>query len=147
MFSRFIFSMLAPAAYVCGRLLVAALRLDTATIFYASARFSSSSFPLQFLQASIAIRVGDVLIMWERHYHHCSTVLEQHLIRWYYTSHRRRTGWIKCRFSPSLSLSFSFASWLVCLKFDLLRCRHLSSRTRKMGWCWREKPRGNLMPM
>ena len=62
MFSRFIFSMLAPAAYVCGRLLVAALRLDTATILCVRALFFF--FPLQFLQASIAIRVGDVLIMW-----------------------------------------------------------------------------------
>jgi len=27
----------------------------------------------------------------------------------------------------------------VCLKFDLLRCRHLSNRMRKVGWSWRRK--------
>ncbi len=41
-------------------------------------------------------------------------------------------------FFSSLSLSFSFASLLVCLKFDLLRCRHLSSRMRKVGWSRRK---------
>jgi len=33
----------------------------------------------------------------------------------------------------SLFLSFSLARLLVCLKFDLLRCRHLSIRMRKVG--------------
>jgi len=32
-----------------------------------------------------------------------------------------------------MSLSLSFASLLGCLKFDLLRCRHLRIRMRKVG--------------